>query len=105
MVLLTYWTICPKISTEVMHLNKNLDDLYCFPESLSEIDIYIEDLAVQCRQLEDQINAALENLPADFRELLLSYLDLRDDLDVYTVRKAIRYGNSQKIYTLDNGKE
>ncbi len=79
-------------------MNTNLNDLYAFPEDISESDIYIEDMALQCRQLEDRVKGMIESLSPNHKELLLSYLDLRDQLEVYTIRKAIRYGTSQKIY-------
>lgn len=83
-------------------MNAKLNDLYAFPEDISDVDIYIEDLALHCRQLEDRIQELLENLSPEHRELLLSYLDLRDELEVYTVQKAIRYGSSHKIYKVDS---
>ena len=97
MVLLTFWTICPKIIAEVTALNKNLDDLYAFPESINQQDVYIEDLAIQCRLLEDRIKSELENTQDDLRELILSYIDLRDELDIYSMRKAIRFGRRNPL--------
>ncbi len=76
-------------------MNPELKDLYTYPESLHEIDIYIEDLATQCQLLENRIRDMLEMLPSDFGDTLLSYLDLRNELEVRAINKAIRFGKKQ----------
>ena len=83
-------------------MNKNLKDLYAYPENISEIDVYIEDIASQCQCLETQFKDYLETLPAEFQDLFLSYLDLRNELEIYTTRKAIRYGTTHTIYKFVN---
>ncbi len=83
-------------------MNPALNDLYAFYEDISQIDIHIEDMALQCQALESRIMEKLENSSPDFRELFLNYLNLRDDLEVYTIRKAIRYGHKQKIHIMDD---
>lgn len=76
-------------------MNPELKDLYAYPESLHEIDIYIEDLATQCQLLENRIRDMLEMLPSDFGDTILSYLDLRNELEVRAINKAIRFGKKQ----------
>lgn len=76
-------------------MNPELKDLYAYPENLPEIDIYIEDLATQCQLLENRIRDMLEMLPSDFGDTLLSYLDLRNELEVRAINKAIRFGKKQ----------
>lgn len=76
-------------------MNPELKDLYTYPESLHEIDIYIEDLATQCQLLENRIRDMLEMLPSDFGDTLLSYPDLRNELEVRAINKAIRFGKKQ----------
>lgn len=76
-------------------MNPELKDLYTYPESLHEIDIYIEDLATQCQLLENRIRDMLEMLPSDFGDTILSYLDLRNELEVRAINKAIRFGKKQ----------
>lgn len=73
-------------------MTEHLDGLYHLQEPLSEQELYLQDLAEQCAVLEEQVRQMAENMPVQKRHLIEDYIAMRDDLEVQSVRKAIRFG-------------
>lgn len=55
-------------------MGSRMKDLYDFPESIDEQDIYIQDLAEQCAVLAGRVQEMMESLPEEKRQLLEAYI-------------------------------
>ena len=78
-------------------MNDSLNDLYAFSAPIDQRDIYLEDLVEQCTYLEQRIKDMIASLPPELCAVIELYLDLRNELEVYTVNKAVRFGKHQVI--------
>jgi hypothetical protein len=76
-------------------MNESLNDLYVLSEPIDQRDIYLEDLAEQCAYLEQRIKEMTDCLSPELCAAIDLYLDLRNELEVYTVNKAVRFGKRQ----------
>ena len=54
------------------------------------------DLAEQCAHMEARVRELMIRLPAFDRELLESYLDIRDELEFQSVKVALRFSKYVK---------
>lgn len=54
------------------------------------------DLAEECAYMEERVRALMVKLPARDRELLESYLDIRDELEFQSVKTALRFSKYVK---------
>ena len=54
------------------------------------------DLAEECAHMEERVRAWMRKLPAAERELLESYLDIRDELEFQSVKTALRFSKYVK---------
>ena len=72
-------------------MNERLNDLYRIPDRVLPQEVHLLDLAEQCAQLEQRVRDVTERLSGDDRELLSSYLDMRDELEYQTVKLALRF--------------
>lgn len=72
-------------------MDDRLKDLYQIPKQVLEQEIYIEDLAEQCSVYETRIRQIIEKLSTDDKEIVETYLDLRDELEIQTVKIAMRF--------------
>ena len=77
-------------------MDKRLIDLYQIPQSSLPQDIYLMDLAEECAHMEERVRALMVKLPARERELLESYLDIRDELEFQSVKTALRFSKYVK---------
>ena len=73
-------------------MDDRLLGLYQAPDIKEYEEIHLLTLREQCDALEPQVRAMLPNLPPKQRQLLTCYLDLRDELEVQTVKAALRWG-------------
>ena len=73
-------------------MGSRMKDLYDFPESIDEQDIYIQDLAEQCAVLAGRVQEMMESLPEEKRQLLEAYIEAMDELEFQSVKKAMRFG-------------
>ncbi len=75
-------------------MDPRLSILYKLPAEPSSEEIYLQDLAEHCACLEDRVHSILDSLsPAD-RSTIESYLAVRDDLEFYSVKRALRIGKA-----------
>ena len=54
------------------------------------------DLAEACAHMEERVRALIVKLPVKDRELLESYLDIRDELEFQSVKMALRFSKNVK---------
>ncbi len=73
-------------------MDDRLRDLYTIPESILPQDVYMEDLALQCHHLEEQVQAVLAGLPHRERAILEAYIAARDELAFQSVKQALHFG-------------
>ena len=77
-------------------MDERLNDLYHIPQQSLPQDIYLMDLAAECAHMEERVRAFMDRLPAPDRELLKSYLDIRDELEFQSVKTALRFSKYVK---------
>ena len=75
-------------------MKDRLKDLYWVAADVSPQDIYLQDLAEQCAHMEMRVRELMENLSMHDRQILESYLELRDELEFQTVKTALRYSKN-----------
>ena len=54
------------------------------------------DLAEECAHMEARVRVLMDRLPASDRELLESYLDIRNELEFQSVKTALRFSKYVK---------
>ena len=77
-------------------MDERLHDLYQIPQKSLPQDIYLMDLAEACAHMEERVRALIVKLPVKDRELLESYLDIRDELEFQRVKMALRFSKNVK---------
>ncbi len=68
-------------------MEKRLQDLYALPPQ----DSYLLELVENCGRLEWQITELAERLPDQDRMLLMAYMELRDELEFQSVKRALKF--------------
>ncbi len=68
-------------------MKKSLQDLYDLPP----VEPYLSELAKHCERLEWQILELAERLQDQERMLLVAYIDLRDELQFQSVKRALKF--------------
>ena len=81
---------------QVMDMNDQLKDLYRIPPQSLPQDIYLMDMAEECAHMEERVKEMMQRLSASDRELLKSYLDIRDELEFQSVKIALRFSKYVK---------
>ena len=77
-------------------MDERLYDLYRISQNSLPQDIYLMDLAEECAHMEERVRALIVKLPVKDRELLESYLDIRDELEFQSVKTALRFSKYTK---------
>lgn len=77
-------------------MDNRLHDLYTIPESVVPQDIYLLDLSEQCTRLEMQVCSIACTLPSKQRQIIETFLDVRDELEFQSVKVAMQYGKHLK---------
>lgn len=77
-------------------MEERLQDLYRIGKDISPQDAYLLDLADQCAHLEMRVRDIAENLPIFDRQVLESYLDMRNELEYQAVKTALRFSKNVK---------
>lgn len=73
-------------------MDARMIDLYRIPDIASYEDVRLMTLRENCAALEEKLQDVMDRLPDHDRYILAAYLDLRDDLEVETVKVALRLG-------------
>ena len=87
---LTFKGITLKIKCEVMGMEIRLADLYPLADQELHGQIYLQDLSEQCANLEGKVIGIMDRLSSYDRQILETYIDLRNELEYQSVRIAIK---------------
>ena len=69
-------------------------DLFAMPESVLPQDIYLMDLLNQCSAMESRVLMIAGKLSDEERQIIELYIDLRNEVELYSMRQAMRYGKN-----------
>lgn len=67
-------------------------DLYRVPNVEEYEDMHLMTLREQCLALEEKLERVKECMPLSDRQVLESYLDMRNELEFQSVKAALRWG-------------
>lgn len=67
-------------------------DMYRLPDIANHEDVHLLALRENCAVLEMQLQEVMDRLPDQDRYILAAYIGMRDDLEVETVKTALRLG-------------
>lgn len=73
-------------------MNAKVADLYNAPNIEKCEDIHLLTLSEACSVLEDRVYAIARKLPEKDRQVIEDYISTRNDLEVETVKTALRWG-------------
>lgn len=73
-------------------MDDRIKDLYHAPNIREYENFHLETLSESCAVLEERVNAILQTLPMQKRQIIEEYIRTRDDLEVETVKVALRLG-------------
>lgn len=87
-------TICYTnvIRKGMVHLDGQTADLYRQPDIEKYEDLHLLDLSESCAMLEDRVHTIAQSLPDRQRQVIEAYISTRNDLEVETVKTALRWG-------------
>ena len=75
-------------------MNKALQDFYNVPNIHKYEDLSLQSLSEQCNAYEDKVRMLMSCLSEKDRQILETYLDLRNDLETETFKVALRWGKT-----------
>jgi hypothetical protein len=73
-------------------VNDQITELYKLPDIDQYEDLHLLTLSESCKKLEEQVYRIAQRLPENQRQAIASYISLRDDLEVETIKTALRWG-------------
>ena len=73
-------------------MHKDVSNLYTIPNIDNYQDLRLQDLSEHCAALEAKVYAVAKRLTDKDRQLLESYIHTRDDLEIETIKAALRWG-------------
>lgn len=76
----------------MVHLDEQIADLYKQPDIEKYEDLHLLDLSESCAMLEDRVHTIAQSLPDRQRQVIEAYISTRNDLEVETVKTALRWG-------------
>ena len=76
----------------VVRMRGDLLNLYQLPNIEEYEDLDLLSLSEVCTRLEDQVYAIAKSLPEEHRQVIDAYIHARNDLEVETVKTALRWG-------------
>lgn len=71
---------------------RQLADIYKLPDIEKYEDIHLLTLGEHCAVLEDRVCAIAKTLPDEQRQIIEAYISMRDDLEVESIKTALRWG-------------
>ena len=69
-----------------------MSDLYRIPNVEEYENVHLLTLSEHCAALEERVYAIARTLPAQKRQVIEEYINTRNDLEVETVKTALRWG-------------
>ncbi len=76
-------------------MDDRLRDLYKIPKHIVEQEVDLLALSQQVDHLEERLRQRLAHMAQQDRDLIEEYLSLRNDLEVLSIKQAIRFGKRQ----------
>lgn len=73
-------------------MDHSLEDIYRLPKVGEYADMNLLMLSEHCAVLEERVLAIIKTLPDEKRLVIEAYIGIRDDLEVETVKTALRWG-------------
>lgn len=73
-------------------MDDRLRELYRVPNRKEYENLHLETLRENCAVLEERVLAIARILPEQKRQVIEEYIHSRDDLEVETVKMALRWG-------------
>lgn len=73
-------------------MDDRIMDLYRLPDISEYEEVHLLTLRENCAILEAQLQDIVDCLPEHSRQILEAYMDMRNDLEVETVKAALRFG-------------
>ncbi len=73
-------------------MNEMLEDFYRLPNIAKYENFCLQALSEQCNAYEEKVYALLPRLSQQDREVLETYILLRNDLEVETFKTALQWG-------------
>ena len=73
-------------------MKENIWDLYRLPNIGEYEDVSLQSLGEACAKLEEQLYMIANTLPEKERQIIHAYISIRNDLEVETVKTALRWG-------------
>ena len=73
-------------------MDDRIKELYRVPNIKEYENFHLETLGEQCAVLEERVLAIVQTLPDQKRQVIEEYIRTRDDLEVETVKVALRWG-------------
>ena len=73
-------------------MDEQISALYRLPNIEKYEDVHLLTLSENCAALEEQVYAIAEALPEKKRQIIERYINLRNDLEVETLKTALRWG-------------
>ena len=73
-------------------MDKRIADLYRLPNISEYEDAHLMTLSEQCATLEDRVYTIANTLPEKQRRIIEEYINARNDLEVESVKTALRWG-------------
>ena len=71
-------------------MHEKMKPLYSTPEWVVPQEVGLQYLSEQCAHLEEKVRTIAARLPANERQTIEAYIDLRDDLEVLCIKTAMR---------------
>lgn len=73
-------------------MENEIVDLYRLPDIEKYEDIHLLKLSENCAVLEEQVCTIAKTLPDGKRQVIEEYISTRNDLEVETIKTALRWG-------------
>ncbi|MBE6976554.1 MAG: hypothetical protein E7439_05085 [Ruminococcaceae bacterium] len=73
-------------------MKDSVSNLYRLPNIGKYEDVNLLSLSEVCARLEEQVYALVKTLPDEERQMIEAYISARNDLEVETVKTALRWG-------------
>ena len=73
-------------------MTEQIADLYKLPNIVEYEDLHLLTLSENCAVLEDRVYTIAKALPDKKRQVIEAYISARNDLELETVKTALRWG-------------
>ena len=81
-------------------MDERIIDLYHLPDADELAQIHAMELREQCCYAEARAMEIIQDLPEEKRQVIEGYLQLRDDVEFYEVKMALRFRAKERTIKL-----